>query len=80
MSQSTVRALLNLLARLKEARIYYRLSDHTEDAIMVEAVVPGERWEIELHDDGQVGVEVFASTGEIHDQAYLEGLITKFSD
>jgi hypothetical protein len=80
MSQSTIRDLLDLLARLKGAGIYYRLSDHTGDAIMVEAAVPGERWEIELHDDGQIGLEVFVSNGVIHDQSHLESLITKFSD
>jgi hypothetical protein len=80
MSQSTIRNLLNFLARLKTAKIYYRLSDHTEGAIMVEVAVPGERWEIEFHDDGQIGIEVFASAGVIRDRAHLEDLFKRFSD
>jgi hypothetical protein len=80
MSQSTIRDLLDLLARLKAAKIYYRLSDHTADAIMVEAAVPGERWEIELHDDGHIGVEVFKSAGGVRSAASLEELFEKFSD
>ena len=80
MSQSTIRDLLNLLVRLKDAHIYYRLSDHTGDAVMVEVAVPGERWEIEFHDDGEIGVEIFVSNGVIRDQAQLDDLFRKFSD
>jgi hypothetical protein len=32
---------------------------------MVEIAVPGKRWEVEFHDDGQIGVEVFESNGKI---------------
>ncbi len=80
MSQSTIRGLLDLLARLKTAGIYYTLSDHTADAVMVEVAVPGERWEIEIHDDGHLGVEIFVSNGEIRDEAHLEDLFKRFSD
>ena len=80
MNLATIRDLLDLLARLKGARIYYTLSDHTADAVMVEASVPGERWEIELHDDGKIGVEVFVSTGRIQDGKALEDLFKRFSD
>jgi hypothetical protein len=80
MSQATIRGLLDLLARLKAAGIYYRLSDHTKDAVMVEVAVPGERWEIEFHDDGQIGVEVFVSNGGVRDEALLEDLLKDFGD
>jgi hypothetical protein len=77
MNPATIRDLLDLLARLKGARIYYSLSDHTADAVMVEVSVPGEHWEIELHDDGKIGVEVFVTTGRIQDGKALEMICSR---
>jgi len=47
---------------------------------MVEVAVPGERWEIELHADGEIGVEVFKSVGGIQGSEALEDLFRRFSD
>ena len=58
MSEMTTESLLSFLTRLKAAHIHYALSDPTEGAIMVEIAVPGERWEVEFHGDGHMGVEV----------------------
>jgi hypothetical protein len=69
--------MLTFLNELRQAKIYYRLSQHREDAIMVEVAVPGERWEIEFLDDGSVEAEVFRSDGTIHDSAALDSLITE---
>jgi hypothetical protein len=80
MNPSTIRDLLDLLARLKSARIFYTLSDHTERAIMVEVSVPGERWEVEFHEDGEIGVEIFVTKGRIQDATLLEDLFSRFSD
>ncbi len=80
MNPSTIHDILELLARLKAAHIYYRLSDPTEGALMVEAAVPGERWEIEFHKDGEIGVEVFVSKGIIQGPELLEDLFRRFSD
>lgn len=74
---ATIGELLDLLYRLKQARIHYVLSDPTEGAIMVEVAVPGERWEIELHDDGEIGVEIFVSTG-VKGAEPLESLFQRF--
>jgi hypothetical protein len=76
-------ANLNLLAFLNELRqgkIYYRLSQHRANAIMVEVAVPGERWEVEFLDDGEVDVEIFKSDGTIHDSAVLSDLVAKHGD
>jgi len=80
MNPATIHDLLALLSRLKTARIYYTLTAHTEGAIMVELSVPGERWEIEFHADGDIGVEVFVTTGQIQDAGVLEDLFKRFSD
>ena len=74
---------LNLLAflnDLRRGRIFYRLSQHRDDAIMVEVTVPGERWEVEFLDDGGVDVEVFKSDGQILDAAALGPMLAKHAD
>ena len=59
MNPATIHELLAFLRRLKTPHIHYTLSDPTEGAVMVEVSVPGERREIEFHEDDQVDVEVF---------------------
>lgn len=80
MNDGTITNLLRFLARLKDARIYYKLSDPTEGAIMIEISVPGERWEIEFHDDGRVSAEVFVSTKGVQNGEIVEDLFRRFSD
>ena len=78
-NSSTIKNLTDFLAKLKEAKIYYKLSDPT-GAIMVEVAVPGERWEIEFHEDGQIGVEVFKSEGGVRDAHAIKDLFDRFTD
>ncbi len=80
MSDGTIQNLLSLLGRLKVANIFYSLSDQTENAVMVHVAVPGERWEVEFHNNGEVGIEIFVSKGEIQDAASLDDLFTRFSN
>lgn len=72
--------LLSFLNDLRRAKIYYRLSQHRDDAIMVEVAVPGERWEVEFLDDGSVEAEVFRSDGAIHDASVLAEIVRKHAD
>lgn len=58
-------ALLDFIDRLRAARIHFDLSSHTLRAVMVEIAVPGERWEVEFLEDGDVRLEVFASCGDV---------------
>ena len=80
MNTATIHDLLVFLTRLKAARIYYRLSDPTEGAVMVEVSVPGERWEIEFHEDGRISVEVFVSRNGVQGQELIDELFKRFSD
>ncbi len=57
--------LLGFLRRLEEARIPYTIRHSRDDAVMVEVVVPGERWEVDFLEDGDVDVEVFRSAGGV---------------
>jgi hypothetical protein len=80
MSPAMIHDFLEVLSRLKSAHIFYRLSDHTEGAIMIEISVPGERWEIEIHEDGQIGVETFVSSGDIKGPEAMQDLFDRFTD
>ena len=75
---ATLQDLLTLLQRLKDAGVYYVISDPTEGAVMIEAAVPGQRWEIELHAHGQVSVEVFVSTNGVQGPKVLDALLEQF--
>jgi hypothetical protein len=76
----TVADVLHFVARLGAAEIWFSISATREDALMVEAHVPGERWEVEFRADGTVEVETFRSTGDIGDESSLEELFERFSD
>ncbi len=72
-------ALLDLLARLEAHHIYYRLNKVSEmhDSIMVEVAIPGERWEIEVHANGQTYIEKFMSDGVVYDENALQDLFSE---
>jgi hypothetical protein len=72
--------LLAFLERLEGRRLNYTLK-HVRDSVMIEIAVPGERWEIEFFDNGEVEIERFVSTGvdKIDDDA-LDRLIVEYSE
>jgi hypothetical protein len=83
MNGDAYRSFLALLDRLRQAKIAYQVRHHREDALTIEADVPGQRWEIELVDYGDEfhwEVERFVSDGHIDEDAALEELFAKFSD
>lgn len=76
---SAFQKLLDLLNKLDEAKLTYRLSHFREDTIAVELAVPGERWEVEFFADGSIEVERFKSDGHISaDESLLTELITNY--
>lgn len=83
MNGDTFSTLLAFLRRLEQAKIWYRLNQIRDDALMVEVHVPGERWEVELVDYGDEvrwEIERYVSNGKIDDETALDELFTKFSD
>jgi hypothetical protein len=83
MRNDTFREILALLRKLDEAKIWYRMAHSRDDAITIEVVVPGERWEIDFTDYGdqvQIEIECFRSDGTIHDESKLQDLFARFSD
>ena len=71
--------MINFLLKLEEKKIHYVLTK-VRDGIMVEAAVPGQRWEIEFMLDGSVEIEKFISDGELFDESELEALFRAFSE
>ncbi|TKI59180.1 hypothetical protein E8L90_29360 [Brevibacillus antibioticus] len=72
--------LNDLLNKLEERHIFYRLSKIRSESIMIEVAVPGQRWEIEIMEDGTMEIEKFISNGEMYDEKELDVLFRDFSD
>ena len=75
-TRSSLGKLLRFLDQLELAKLAYRL-EHVRDSIMVVVAVPGERWEVEFFDDGQVEVERFSSSGKIESEDVLDRLVAE---
>lgn len=71
---------IDFLNKLEEKNIYYQLNRVRNDAIMVEVVIPGQRWEVEYLVDGTIEVEKFLSDKGYYDESELEVLFRDFSD
>ena len=80
MNQQPMTSLLALLRRMREAGIAAELSQTRDSAVSVLVAVPGERWEIDFHEDGTVDVERFSSDGTILGEDALEALFSKHSE
>jgi hypothetical protein len=73
------RTLLAILAELDEAKIAYTVTKYRYDAVSISAAVPGERWEIDVLEDGGVDFERFTSDGEILGRDALTESIQRFA-
>jgi len=71
--------LMEFLNQLEERSIYYKLNK-VRDSIMVEAAVPGQRWEIEFFSDGHVEIEKFISDGTTFGTDEIGRLFEEYSD
>ena len=72
--------LFAFLQALEDRKIHFELGRHREDTVMVKAAVPGERWEVEFFEDGNIEVEVFRSVWEgLEGVEALERLFRVFS-
>ncbi len=79
MSQ-TGHLIYRLLEQFDRSKIYYTLRRVRENTIMIEAVVPGRRYEIEVFSDETIEVEVFKSDGSIGGQELIDELLAKCSE
>ncbi|QDT36228.1 hypothetical protein [Stratiformator vulcanicus] len=70
----------DLTTELSAAGIHFTLRHSEENVVSIDCAVPGQRWEIGIHADGRVEVEIFKSDGELHDEETLKSLINEFRD
>ncbi len=80
MTTNHLEKVLGLLKRLHDARIYFTLAHNQEDAITIQVVVPGQRWEIDCYVDGTIDIEIFKSDGAVRDVPAIDTLFRDFSD
>jgi hypothetical protein len=72
--------LLVFLNQLKTAGIHHELAAYRREAISVVIRVPGEYWEVDFLEDGEIDIERFVSSGAIDDESALFELFARFSD
>ena len=75
----SIKSLIVFLEKLEENKIHYTLNK-IRDSILVEIVVPGQRWEVEFIENGNIEIEKFTSDGTIYDSSELDTLFGDFSD
>jgi hypothetical protein len=72
--------LMHILRRLDEARISYQMQHSRDDALMVLVYAPGQYWEVEFLQDGDIDIERYKSNGHIDDESVLPELFALCSD
>lgn len=72
--------LMDIIRRLEAAQIHFAVTHYRAGAVSIQATVPGERWEIDVLDDGRVDFERFVSTDDIQDEDVLHVAIAKFAE
>ena len=75
MSNKSLHKLFDIIRDLKKSTIHFTLCVTRDEAVTIIAAVPGQRWEIEVFQNGDVEVEVFRSTGDILDEKQLRDMI-----
>lgn len=80
MNSNAFGRLTTFLSDLEQRGISYTLAHNRDEAIMVIAAAPGERWEIEFLGDGSVEVERFISDGQICGEEVLSELFARYSE
>ena len=80
MTITTISEFIQFLKELESKRIFYSLSKHLDDSVSITAAVPGERWEIDVNQQGEVQIEILKSNGEIYGSSKLQYLFDNFSD
>jgi hypothetical protein len=72
--------LVKIIKLLQAAKIHYTPSEYREDAVSILATVPGERWEIDILEDGEVDFERFVTAGGVTGETELKQFIAKFAE
>lgn len=74
-----MKKLIDFLEKLESHQMHYKLDKIREGYILVEVVVPEERWEIEFGLDDDIVVERFRSAGDLGGEKDIDLLFRAFS-
>lgn len=77
---SPVSSVADFCQTLVRNGIRYHMDVCSDYAIMVTVAVPGERWEIEFMENGEVQIERFVSEGVEDCEKPLEALLEWYKD
>ncbi|MEQ1717392.1 MAG: hypothetical protein ABL907_15665 [Hyphomicrobium sp.] len=77
---NALKKLLALADQLKAAGIHHDVTRYRDDGVSIIAAVPGERWEIDVLDDGEVVVEVHKSQGGCRGEEAINELLGRHLD
>ena len=73
--------LTGIMRALEAAQIHFTVARYRDDAVSIQATVPGERWEIDVLDDGDVDFERFVSDGGVtRGETELRAFIARFAE
>ncbi len=65
---------------LGRRHVTYELRVVRDEALMLSVALPGERWELEFFDDGQIELERFISQGVVEAPEALAELLAWFDE
>lgn len=71
---------MRIVRALEAAQIHYVVTQTRSDGVSVHATLPGERWEIDILEDGDIDFERFVSNGTIAGESELKTAIVQFAE
>ena len=72
--------LMEIVRALDAAGIHFEMAHNRHDAVSIRASVPGERWEIDVLEDGDVDLERFVSNGHVGGADEMTDFIARFAE
>jgi hypothetical protein len=72
--------LMSIIRALVEAQIHYVVAHYRYDAVSIQATVPGERWEIDVLEDGEVDFERLVRAGGVTSETEMNQFIARFAE
>ncbi len=72
--------LMGIIRALEAAQIHFVLSYHRYGAVSILATVPGERWEIDVLEIGDVEFERFVTVGGVAGEVEMTRAIAGFAE
>jgi hypothetical protein len=72
---------LDFIRACKDVRAWYRIESIRDNTVMVLSKLPGQYWEIEFFDNGELEIERYFSPGKIEtNEDLLDDLISAWND